>query len=229
MGYGDYQNISNELANEIFARFPKINAKKMETEVNKLYTPYLFVKREKDSVLVWSSCCCRHGSMPRLPRTILPKDYAVLYGRHNDEGVCPWCGKKITVKEVGRLGKRKNLIEYHPVVFLNAKAGDIYARCYWSRKDYLYELDAPPQFRLTQAVHFSIGKAEKIDEGYGGWRISTLEGNYDPVHRVITEPFTEGSFGWESYSPYFVFGMEALARSDFKYCRECQLLFLRTE
>ena len=222
----DYELLKNAEAQKIFDEFPKIDASAMTELVNDLFTPYLFFHRERtDTISLWSSCCNRRGRMDKVPRTIGKTERAIIFGKHDDTATCPFCGKTVTLKNVSRLGKRKKLLEYHPVIFLNAKDGDLYARCYWARKDYQEELDTPPLFMYVVAMHFSIGRSESVSYEQVSWdRFSykhrVLEGNYDPVHRVITEPFTEGSF-WNGfrYCPYYVFGLEEIAASDFKYCQ----------
>ena len=222
----EYTFLNEADAQKLFDKFPKINAAALTEQVNELFTPYLFFHRERtDTISLWSSCCRHQGSMDKLPRTIGPTERMIIFGKHDDKVTCPYCGKDVTLKNVSRLGKKKKLVEYHPVIFLKAKRGDLYARCYWARKDYQHGLDDPPLFMDTHAIHFSIGRAEDFHEEWvsydkTGIKHSVLEGNYDPVHRVITEPFTTGSY-WNGYTycSYYVFGLEEIAKSDFKYCQ----------
>ena len=221
-----YASLKEAEVQEIFARFPAIDAAALTEQVNELFTPYLFFHRGKETIELWSSCCREHGHMAKLPRTIGMIEAGIIWGKHGDKVICPYCGKEVTLKNVSRLGKRKKLLEFQPVIFLNAKDGDLYARCYWARKDYLEDLSATPLFMDTYAMHFSIGRSEEVHKewGYDGklkYVHRVLEGNYDPVHRKITEPFTDGS-GWCGgirYVPYYIFGLEAIAQSDFKYCQ----------
>lgn len=211
-------------AQKLFDGFPKIDAAALTEQVNELFRPYLFFHREKKTISLWSSCCRRHGSMDKLPRTIGPTEAAIVFGKHDDKATCPYCGREVTLKNVSRLGKKKKLLEFQPVVFLNAKDGDLYARCYWARKDYQENLDDPPLFMDAHAMHFSIGRTEDFYEEWAGYNKTgiihrVLEGNYDPVHRVITEPFAEGTYWGFRYIPYYVFGLEEIANSNFKYCQ----------
>ena len=221
-----YTFLSEAETQKMFDTFPDINAATMTEQVNELFTPYLFFHRERNATIsLWSSCCCQHGSMDKLPRTIGATEAAIVFGKHDDKAVCPYCGRSVTLKNVSRLGKKKKLVEYHPVIFLKAKDGDLYARCYWARKNYQQSLDELPFFMDTHAMHFSIGRSEDFHEEWvsydkTGIKHSVLEGNYDPVHRIITEPFTTGSC-WHgfTYCSYYVFGLDEIANSDFKYCQ----------
>lgn len=222
----DYALLKEAEVQKIFDQFPPIDAAALTERVNDLFTPYLFYHREKNSIELWSSCCLEHGRMDKLPRTIGAVEAGIIWGKHGDKVICPYCGEMVTLKNVSRLGKKKKLLEYQPVIFLTAKDGDLYARCYWARKNYLEGLADPPLFMNTHAMHFSIGRSEEVHEAwtYSGKREyvhGVLEGNYDPVHRVITEPFTDGS-GWCGgirYVPYYIIGLEEISRSDFRYCQ----------
>lgn len=207
----------------VFKDFPDIDAEACTRETNRLFTPYLFFhwKRGRRELELWSSCCRRNGTMPNPPRTVTTVESMILFGKHNEEAVCPWCGRTVTLKETGRLGKRKNLLEHHPVVILKANRGKLYARAYWARKDYQGELDAAPLFFLVGAYSFRKGSADYIAPDWyrGDYHTDHLEGNYDPNHRVITEPFEESTgCGWR-YAPYTVLGLEEIGKSDFRYCQ----------
>ena len=214
---------NEEVLRKVFKGFPDINADLRTKEANKLFTPYLFFHwpRGHKEVELWSSCCNRNGTMPNPPRTVTTTEMNILYGHHNDKAVCPYCGRTVTLKETGRLGKRKNLLEYKSVVILKANRGNLYARAYWARKDYQENLDAPPQFFLVGAYAFRKGSADMIvpDWWRSGYQKRHLEGNYDPNHRVITEPFTEDTLGGYRYVPYTVLGLEEIGKSDFRYCQ----------
>lgn len=221
-----YSFLTSAEADKIFQQFPKINAETLTEQVNDLFTPYLFYHRErKDRISLWSSCCRRHGSMDKLPRTIGPVEAGVIFGKHNDKVICPYCGREVTLKNTAQLGKKKNLLEYQPVVFLSEKDGDLYARCYWARKDYQKMLNDPPLFMNTFAMHFSIGKSEIFYEEWVSNNKLTIkhgvvEGNYDPVHRIIHEPFIDGAWYYgPRYVPYYIFGLDEIAKSNFKYCQ----------
>lgn len=203
--------------------FPRLNAKKLTAEVNRLFRHYLFVRRQGEEIEVWTSCCGKHKTMPRIPRTITPADWPVLYGEHNDIGRCPYCGAEITVKSTAHLGAKKALLEYHPVIFLKEKGGALYARCYWARKDYRDKLHDMPKFLFVGCHKFSMGKTEHYyKDPWKNFRITrvTEEGSIDPRKRKINEPFYDGGGIYsQRYVPYTIFGMEEIAKSDLKYCQ----------
>lgn len=197
--------------------FPAIDATEVTRQVNRLFTPYLFIRhyRKAHMTEVQCSVCGGSGILPDVMRTITNVEAEIIFGRHNDEACCPYCGERMRLKEIGRLGQRKKLQEWHPVIILTERDGDIYARGYWTRKLYKYGLTEPPEFMLTNAYHFTPGRATiYTSNGYSG----SIEGNYDPVHRVITEPFTSGNYFYSAYESYAVIGLSEIERSAFRYC-----------
>lgn len=195
--------------------FPAIDAAEITRQVNRIFTPYLFIRHDRKAHMTEVQCsvCGGSGSLPDVIRTIA--DAEIIWGRHNDEACCPYCGERMRLKEIGRLGQRKKMQEWHPVVILTERDGDIYARGYWARKLYKYGLTEPPEFMLTNAYHFTPGRATiYTSNGYSG----SIEGNYDPVHRVITEPFTSRNYYFSTYESYAVIGLSEIERSAFRYC-----------
>lgn len=196
--------------------FPAIDAAEVTRQVNRLFTPYLFIRHDRKAHVTEVQCsvCGGSGSLPDVMRTNTNADAEIIWGRHNDEACCPYCGERMRLKELGRLGQRKKLQEWHPVIILTERDGDIYARGYWTRKQYKCGLTEPPEFMLTYAYHFTPGRATiYTSNGYSG----SIEGNYDPVHRVITEPFTSDNYFY-SYESYAVIGLSEIERSAFRYC-----------
>lgn len=198
-------------------QFPAIDSAAVTRQINRFFTPYVFFEKHRGSIELWTSCCMKHGSMSTPPRTVTTVEYELLYNKHNEYVTCPYCGARAKYKNAKKLGKKKNLEEYKPVVLLSEKDGDIYARAYWSRKKYTV-LDEAPKFYLVGAYHFTPGRATWYFEPEYSSKAQSISGNYDPVHRVVTEPFTEGSGFWWRYVPYVVLGTEAIKKSAFRYC-----------
>lgn len=214
---GRYEMLQPTMNSLPLEDFPAIDAAEVTRQVNRLFTPYLFIRHDRKAHMTEVQCsvCGGSGSLPDVMRTITNADAEIIWGRHNDEACCPYCGERMRLKEIGRLGQRKKLQEWHPVIILTERDGDIYARGYWARKHYKYGLTEPPEFMLTYAYHFTPGRATiYTSNGYSG----SIEGNYDPVHRVITEPFTSGNYYYSTYESYAVIGLSAIEHSAFRYC-----------
>lgn len=213
----DYEVIRTE-APPALEDFPIIEDTDAVTrQVNRLFTPYVFFERHKDNIELWCSCCLRHEQMQIPPRTVTTVEYELLYNKHNEHVTCPYCGARATYKNARKLGKKTKLPQYLPVVMLAEKDGDLYARAYWTRKTYNM-LDGAPEFYLVEGYHFTPGMATIYGQGYRGFESHSISGNYDPQHRVVTEPFTEGNYYWYRYTPYVVLGLDAIGKSSFRYC-----------
>lgn len=212
-----YKEINNPLQPTI-EQFPIIEDTEAVTkQINRLFEPYVFFENHKKCKELWCSCCMKHWFMPMPPRTVTTVEYELMYNGHNEYVTCPYCGARAKYKNAKKLGQKKNLLEYHPVVLLDERDGDLFARAYWTRKRYT-RLDEAPEFYLVEAYHFTPGRATIYYDFDYTPKQRSISGNYDPVHRVITEPFTEGSYYWYRYTPYVVLGIEAIGRSSFKYC-----------
>lgn len=214
----DYEAIRTE-APPALEDFPSIeDTGAVIRQVNRLFDPYVFFERHKDSIELWCSCCLSHGEIDIPPRTVTTVEYELLYNKHNEHVTCPYCGARATYKNARQLGKKTRLPQYLPVVLLAEKDGDLYARAYWTRKTYV-TLDGEPEFYLVEGYHFTPGMATMYAQSYNsGFEPNSVSGSYDPVHRVVTEPFTEGSYYWLRYKPYVVLGLDAIGKSAFRYC-----------
>lgn len=214
----DYEAIRTEVPPAL-EDFPSIeDTGAVIRQINRLFDPYVFFERHKDSIELWCSCCLRHGEIDIPPRTVTTIEYELLYNKHNEGVTCPYCGARATYKNARKLGKKTRLPQYLPVVLLAEKDGDLYARAYWTRKTYA-TLDGEPEFYLVEGYHFTPGMATMYAQSYNsGFEPNNVSGNYDPVHRVVAEPFTEGSYYWFRYKPYVVLGLDAIGKSAFRYC-----------
>lgn len=192
-------------------------------KVNSLFVPYVFYRTVKGGRELTTSCCGRDRAFyPESQRVETPEHRKFMASRHNDVVTCPFCGRKATLKAIGR--KRGGLSEWAPVLFLRARDGDLLALGVWARK--LYKdgtLADGPEYRITKAYRFTPGRAVQYEldsRGRGDWTKSVLEGTYDPAHLMIRDPFTaSGYMGSVVFTPYHVIGMEAVKRSAFRYCQ----------
>lgn len=195
--------------------FPKLNVKKTLQQVNALFTPYIFVKNEGGGKLIWTSCCNRHEYWPGIPRTCTPAHLSVWWGQHNYEGTCPFCGRRVTIKETRYIRLRNSLTEYHPVILISQKGGSVYARGYWARKVYEGDYAAPPMFFIRYAYKFTPGEVAEWSWGwYSGTHKRLIHPGYSPKNEAIRENFYGDRGARESYS---IFGAESIDKSFLKY------------
>lgn len=212
----DYSELTDELPAEL-EHFPPIDTAAVTEYANRLFKPYLFTRHDAKRRATELQCSLCGAEMTIYDELIPPETTNAVYAGHNEGAYCPACGELVTAKRVGRLGRRKGLAEWHPLLILTEREGEIYARGYWVRKLYLGRLTAKPEFMPTSFYRFAPGRAEIYKVYYRRIAQEGLTGDYNPARRVITEPFTTDSY-MGGYEPYAVYGMEETERSFARYC-----------
>lgn len=212
----DYSELTDELPAEL-EHFPSIDTVAATEYANRLFTPYLFLRHDAKRGATELQCSLCGAEMTIYDELIPLEAMCAVYARHNEGAYCPACGELVTAKHVGKLGRRKGLAEWHPLLILTEREGEIYARGYWMRKLYLGRLTAKPEFMPTSFYRFAPSRATIYEVYYGHIAQEELTGDYNPARRVITEPFTTGGY-MGSYEPYAVYGMEETERSFARYC-----------
>lgn len=188
-------------------------------EANALFPAYIFFKNGKRSRKLWTSCCHKETEWNLIQRVMTENKDKISYGKHNEKAVCPYCGAEVTLKNISKIGKKRNLKRYEPVLFLNEKDGKLQAVAAWALKDYA-DLTAEPLYYMNYNYKFALGKAEVyfddyFDKEYHG----VLEKRYSPTKLVLTEPFKSGSSYFSSNEPYSIIGLENLEKSELGYCQ----------
>lgn len=212
----DYSELTDELPAEL-EHFPPIETAAVTEYANRLFKPYLFTRHDAKRRVTELQCSLCGAEMTIYDELIPPEAMDAVYAGHNEGAYCPACGELVTAKRVGKLGRRKWLAEWHPLLILTEQEGEIYARGYWLRKLYLGRLTAKPEFMPTSFYRFAPGRAEIYKVYYGLIKREELTGDYNPARRVITEPFTSGGY-MAGYEPYAVYGIEETEQSFARYC-----------
>ncbi len=198
-----------------FEQFPAINLKKTLQQVNSLFTPYIFVKNEGGGRMIWTSCCNRTEFWADLPRTATHAHVSVWWGKHNYEGTCPFCGRAVKIKETRYIRLRNSLTEYHPVMIVSQKGGNVYARGYWARKVYEGDYAPPPLFLERYAYKFTPGEVTEWSWGwYGGTHKREIHPGYSPSKAALIEKFYGTNNALVAYT---VIGAESIDKSFLKY------------
>lgn len=221
-----YEYLTAEQAT-ILDGFPVLSADDLNT-ANNMFTHYVFYERNKTGWTISTSCCHQtERDYPFLQRTEAPSHYEFIQSNHNDTVVCPYCGKRATLKCIGRIKNRTRLTEYVPITFLHAKDGELYAQCYWGRKIYDNQsFRGEPQYMVTNVYHFTPGKATMFEACYSNeWKAHIDEGRLNPAKRQVTEPFTEGSGMMWHYARYGVINTEAIKDTFLRYCQYMELYY----
>ncbi len=190
-------------------------------EFNAYYPAYIFRRASGE---VWTSCCGRHE--------VLEADHPILFAHHQREpknsfqsppipmNRCPFCGKPVIVKDLGRSGKRGNLTRYRRAVALRWKDGALWARAYDCGKEYLttQDLTRLPKIYLTGVYRFVPGMAEHVHLRWDNGEIYYYQVQNGPLKRQkwdIAEPF---GFNTEQEMAYDLAGLSEIQKSPFRYC-----------
>ena len=192
--------------------------------LNDLFPHYIFFRSRKDGTGFHTSCCGRGETIPRLRRTEWPWEDRLLDAcRHDRPHTCPWCGRKVTMKDLSRAGKRKKLRAYEQALLLHAGGGALYADALCLRKDYETEeaLTERPQYWRSSGYRFTLGDVMEIDyQTFDGKGVVTHERNGLGRKKLVREPFKRGSISGYSHEPYSIVDRGALAACpELRYCQ----------
>lgn len=83
--------------------FPDIDSEMLTRKVNELFRPYLFFHKERTGREFWCSACGEHWHTGYNEPVTTNQHMYAMWGEHNDEAVCPACGKSVTMKNTAKL------------------------------------------------------------------------------------------------------------------------------
>lgn len=183
--------------------------------MNALFPHYLFFRPEKTGTRFYTSCCGRSVFLERLGRTESPWERELTENaKHNAAYFCPWCGRGVTVKDLRKAGKRRQLNKSECVLLLHAAEDALYADAVVLNKSYETETDltAPPACWLSSGYRFAAGDVMQVDYEWTdkGW----IYHERDRLGRrkLVQEPFKTGSCSMFRHEPYFILNRSALKK-----------------
>lgn len=192
--------------------------------MNDEFSHYIFFRRRRNgSVEYHTSCCGRTEVIELMRRTELPWENALLDASyHNQKHTCPWCSRGVTMKDLGKAGKRKSLDECRLVVLLHGDDHALYADALSLHKEYaaVDDLTARPTYWLCSGYRFAPGEVMEID--YQAWAegVVTWERGHLGRKKQVQEPFKHGSLSFYSHDSYAVIGRDVLEDHPlFRYCQ----------
>lgn len=196
----------------ILDAWPVVTAEDIE-RMNDLFLHYIFYRPDKTGISLWTSCCGRTERLNYLRRTELPTEIDLLTQLgHNEKMVCPWCGQDITLKDLRKSGKRKQLEQYKLAILLHAGRDALYADAVVLNKEYSTEdlLTAKPTYLLSNMYRFAAGDVMEVDYQVfrSGW--VTHERKTLGKRKLVQEPFKSGSISCYTHGAYAIVNREAL-------------------
>lgn len=224
----------NRACHEMERAAPSLN-KEEQKRLNDLFPAYLFRRRKTKEI--WCTSCGEHGVLTP-GATVLSAEHTKAPGRKRyychhgvwsampepappEPAACPFCGKVLPVKELGRTGKRENLAAFRRAAVLRWYRGALWVRCYNVTKTYGEESDltAGPKCTLLSVYRFVPGKVTRAYKyGYwcqewAGWKeynTKTLR-----LGSKLPEPF---GYCCEEGMGYATIGLEEVEKSPFRWC-----------
>lgn len=210
--------------------------------INGLFRAYLF--RIGRTGEYWTTCCRKHVADHK---QWTPQEEEIMRAPHTQQEryswgrctnpresearyKCPLCGAEVTVKELGRTGKRDNLASFRRVVVLRWWRGALWAVAYSAKKTYpAYDgplsgtnwLTRPPDCKPVGVYRFRPGLAQGATRPW--WfdescKFYAMREQRAP--RKKGKPWEMGDcFTWcvEYGKAYDSIGFEELGKSPFRY------------
>lgn len=217
-----------ERERELLNNWPTVTEQDLE-RMNDLFSHYLFFRRVNTlglrTIDLRASCCGHRETRPELVRTETPEHRELLdHLRHKEAWTCPWCGRKVTMIDLNKAGKRKRLVQTELTLLLHADGEALYADALALQKNYADDaaLTARPTAWCSSGYRFAKGEVMQADyqvtyrenEPY-----ITYERDKLSRRKEVQEPFKFGSLCWYQYQSYRILNREALEEHPFfRYC-----------
>ena len=210
-------------------------------EVNGLFRHFLFKRVGRGEI--WTTCCRRHTIIK--PDTDNADELRVLHAPHTPEprnsrdhsptvlrrSKCPYCGAKVTVKELRYSGGRANLWSFRRAVILRQWRGALWATAWDCKKNYSRSdmsgnpvLTELPEMTLLGVYRFAPGRAEQATRQ---WWCGGAPMNYLRQTAVGKSNGRKGGM-WRIHAPYTycaelggsydVIGMAELGKGFLRWC-----------
>ena len=213
---------------ELLDNWPTVTEQDLE-RMNDLFPHYLFFRRVNTlglrTIDLRASCCGHRETRPELGRMETPEHRELLdHLRHKETWTCPWCGRKVTMIDLARARKRKNLARTELTLLLHARGDALYADALALQKDYADDaaLTARPAAWCSSGYRFVKGEVMQVDHqvAYGDTEpYISYERDKLGRRKEVQEPFKFGSICWYRHEAYTILNREALEDHPFfRYC-----------
>ena len=215
-----------ERERELLNNWPTVTEQDLE-RMNDLFSHYLFFRRVNTlglrTIDLRASCCGHRETRPELVRTEPPEHRELLdHLRHKEAWTCPWCGRKVTMIDLNKAGKRKRLVQTELTLLLHADGEALYADALALQKNYADDaaLTARPTAWCSSGYRFTQGEVMQVDHQWDDKHpYITYERDKLGRRKLVSEPFKEGTIYWYHYEPYSILNREVLQEHPlFRYC-----------
>lgn len=201
--------------NEIKRR-PKPGAED-RASINRLFTPYLFFRRDREEIELECSSCNGRSLLPMIERTMTAEADELRTIAHNQSVTCPMCGRVCTAKQIGRVKNGATLWEEQRVALVLPEGHDrVWIMAWYAQKQYdRGRLDCRPEPSLNARAAYLLTPGESVK-----W--SMHEGTYGGTRgfqtaKAATEPWPEAPSWWYPWAGYWMLGLERLDGTFLQY------------
>ena len=202
---------------ELLSRFSSFLTVEEEDQVKQKFAGLCFYETfgRRD----YRECFCTNCEQPFTVEKYKDRDF--FKEHHNDWTSCPICGEEVQLKSLGRIKKFSSLRETVPAVFLRAdKEGALLISAGLATRQISGWNDLSPYVEWTEKARYYLAPGRAI-----GWKRSIdyyfgmMMGPQPWVQmKSICKPFQSNPYRCIS-DHYWLFGLEALERSKFRYCQ----------
>lgn len=217
MGYSEYER-------NVMDTWPTVTEEDT-VKLNDLFPHYIFFRRIKGDKItlpameLHASCCGHRDIMLLDRRTEFPWELDLLLNCHHGQSyTCPWCGRHVTMKDLSKCGKRKNLREFREVLLLHLRDDVLYADALWLRKLYETEeeLAGPLRSSICSGYRFAKGEVMQIDyQNWGNNPCISYEVGKLGQRKMVQEPFKVGYISYYRHESYQIINKDVLDSSKF--------------
>ena len=188
-------------------RFKEIS-EEVRDYIDKQYTAYLFYTTLENKDRYYECSRCRQsGIVPKIKRTEREADRTLERAKHNDKGMCPFCGTVCTLKNNGIAKKRLNLWEERRFVLVETtEAGEVLLRSLDTWRGYA-NIECRPHIEETKRFVLYPGGYEVYQKKYYG--------RWNRLKKSIADAFPMKSYLNPSYADYDFIDLGKLKSVDF--------------
>lgn len=203
----------------ILRHAPHLDAEDEKLLNSECFTPYIFFKDDRKNKRreCYCTACGAEFEQEFVKRIMTPDDRSLLEAEHNEIVKCPKCGRRVMLKNEGRVRDCKSLEEWRRFVAVKPVGRNtVYLICGWANKDYTGRyIKTKPIYDISAIYYLTPGYVRVFKNANPNWYAKQW---YEP--KSIIEPFTKSFSYNNAYAEnrgYRWIGFDRLKKTFLKY------------
>lgn len=203
----------------ILRHAPNLDAEDEKLLNSECFTPYIFFKDDRKNKRreCYCTACGAEFKENFVKRIMTPDDRSFLDAEHNEIVKCPKCGRRVMLKNEGRVRDCKNLEEWRRFVAVKPVGQNtVHLICGWANKDYTgRDFKTKPIYDISAIYYLTPGYVRVFKNANPNWYAKLW---YEP--KSIIEPFAKTSCYSNAYAynrGYIWIGFDRLKKTFLKY------------